>query len=69
MSQYDDPRCPACNRPGVKSGKRLFFCPTCRMEYEPDDDGTTGYGDPARIAAEHEHQRLAEKARKRRRWR
>ena len=47
-------KCPACKRPGIESGQRLWYCPTCQMEFESGDDGTIGYGDPTYYAERNE---------------
>ena len=47
-------RCPRCGMATVtKSGStdRAWYCHHCELEFEPEDDGDIGYGDPAKIAA------------------
>ena len=35
---------------------RAFYCGKCKIEFEAEDDGFVGYGDPARIVAKRERQ-------------
>ena len=59
-----DPKCPRCQRKtATTSGTtpRAYFCPHCRIEFEPESDGDIGYGDPARIAERREQREIREK--------
>lgn len=57
--------CPKCGiRSNTPVGARGFYCHGCKMAFEPEDDGTIGYGDPARNAERRE--RLSAQERQRR---
>ncbi len=42
-----------------------WYCRDCDVEFEPEDDGRFGYGDPARLVANREVYDLAAKQRRR----
>lgn len=63
------PKCPRCgtNKHARPNGHRMFYCTKCAGLYDDSgDDGTTGYGDPARIASRNERHTAADKARRNR---
>lgn len=63
------PKCPWCKtRKFVyPHGHRDFFCGNCKRIFDGIDDGTTGYGDPAKHADRAERREAAEKERRQRR--
>jgi ribosomal protein L37AE/L43A len=44
------PRCPKCGHLGTRTENKLYYCHTCEMAYDGEDDGIVGYGDPSRQA-------------------
>ena len=64
MKDNCTPNCPMCgNARHVRpNGDRLFYCTACGGLYDDSgDDGTIGYGDPARIAEKREQREIREK--------
>ncbi len=49
-SNSPTPRCPKCGHLGTRTENKLYYCHTCKMAYDGEDDGTVGYGNPARHA-------------------
>lgn len=65
----DLPACPWCHTTKhVQTGSlpKSFYCRNCRREFEADDDGTVGYGDPARHVERRERHKLSQQERNRR---
>lgn len=61
MAEMSAPRCPRCGKktatPSAENN-HAFYCHHCKQVFEAIDDGTIGYGDPARIVERDERQRL-----------
>ena len=55
------PTLPAKDRHHERHNAQAYFCPHCRIEFEPESDGDIGYGDPARIAERREQREIREK--------
>jgi hypothetical protein len=52
----DTPRCPRCNRRGSTNEGTICYCHHCKMQFDSQDDGTVGYGDPSRRIEREERQ-------------
>jgi hypothetical protein len=63
------PRCVLCGyaHPQTTDDPRIFYCPDCKRQFDPEDDGTVGKSkDPAVVAERREEFRLRQMARRRR---
>ena len=65
----NEPKCVRCGKSKNvrESGTtpHAWYCGDCQIEFEPEDDGRFGYGDPARQVANREAYDLAAKQRRR----
>ncbi len=58
MGKPDCPRC-ANNRQTYPVGDGLWRCRRCSAEFDPEDDGDFGYGDPAKQVEHKELRQIA----------
>lgn len=57
MSIPNLPRCPRCSQQSAHPSGRNYYCSNCRMEFDPEEDGTIAYGPPDRRINREERQR------------
>ena len=63
IAMPEQARCPKCNRRSdTPYGERGFYCYSCRLGFEPEDDGLIGYSRPAVNAERNERRELRGKA-------
>lgn len=63
-------KCPRCRRESTTAtdSPHAFYCHWCKMEFDDEDDGTIGYGNPERFAERNErHQQRRGQQRQHRR--